>query len=210
MKKFLFLILCSFPILANAQFGIKGGVNFAEVSKASDVNPSSQSGFNGGIFFEAVSQKFLGFRSELSYSKQGYNYTTSENTGNVNLDYFLQTQLMTLNFTKLIQLHLGFQTAFLLDASVDSTFTTGTPTTMDIMDLYNKFDYGFAFGGEVHPFKGLLLGARYNLSLGKLYKDIAALQAPTFTSEDAKNNVFTIYAGWKFGGFKPPKQQGGM
>ena len=206
MKKFLFLILCSFPILTNAQIGIKGGVNFAQVSKASDINASSQSGFNGGIFFEAVTKKFLGFRSELSYSKQGYNYTTTENTGNVNLDYFLQTQLMTLNFTKLIQLHLGIQTAFLLNASVDSAKNNGIPSTMDIMDLYNKFDYGFAFGGEVHPFKGLLLGARYNLSLGKLYKDISTLQAPSFTSKDAKNIVFTIYAGWKFGGFRPPKQ----
>ncbi|HSB92298.1 MAG TPA: porin family protein, partial [Flavitalea sp.] len=176
---------------------------FAEVSKASDINTSSQSGFNGGIFFEAPTKKFLGFRSELSYSKQGYNYKTSENTGNVNLDYFLQTQLLTLNFTKLVQLHAGFQTAFLLNATVDSIKTGGTPTTMDVMDLYNKFDYGFAFGGEVHPFKGLLVGARYNLSLAKLYKDLSTLQAPSFTSEDAKNNVFMIYAGWKFGGFKP-------
>ena len=72
--------------------------------------------------------------------------------------------------------------------------------------IRNKIDYGFAFGGEVHPFKGLLVGARYNLSLGKLYKDLASLQAPSFTSEDAKNNVFTVYAGWKFGGFKSPKQ----
>jgi len=206
MKKILFLILCSSPLFLKAQFGIKGGVNFAQVSKASDINASSQSGFNGGIFFEAPTKKFLGFRSELSYSKQGYNYKTTENNGNVNLDYFLQTQLMTLNFTKLIQLHVGFQTAFLLDASVDSVLHSGTPTTMDIMDLYNKFDYGFAFGGEVHPFKGLLVGARYNLSLAKVYKDISALQAPSFTSEDAKNNVFTIYAGWKFGGFKSPNQ----
>ena len=46
---------------------------------------------------------------------------------------------------------------------------------------------------------GLLIGARYNVSLAKVYKDLQSFQQPSFTSEDAKNNVVQLYAGWRFG-----------
>ena len=67
------------------------------------------------------------------------------------------------------------------------------------MDLYNRVDYGYALGVEVHPIAGLIVGARYNVSLAKLYKDIQSMQRPSFTSEDAKNNVVQISVGWRFG-----------
>jgi hypothetical protein len=53
----------------------------------------------------------------------------------------------------------------------------------------------------VHPVLGLIIGARYNLSLSNLYKN-------TFTgnsgggmpgvSIDPRNNVIQVYAGWRF------------
>jgi hypothetical protein len=49
---------------------------------------------------------------------------------------------------------------------------------------------------------GLIIGARYNVSLAKVYKSIQTLQAPSFTSEDAKNNLVQIFAGWRLGGNK--------
>ena len=67
------------------------------------------------------------------------------------------------------------------------------------MNYYNKFDYGFAVGAEIHPVMGLLIGARYNISLGKLYKDVETGQMPSFSASDAKNNVVQIFAGWIFG-----------
>ncbi len=67
------------------------------------------------------------------------------------------------------------------------------------MNLYNRFDYGFAGGIEIHPVGGLLIGARTNISLGSLYKDAQSGQMPSFSSIDIKNNVFQIFAGWRFG-----------
>ena len=81
------------------------------------------------------------------------------------------------------------------------------------MDYYNKFDYGFAGGIEVHPFKGLLVGARYNISLGNLYKDPSSYetnggQPPSFIPQvNVKNNVFQLFVGWIFGNNSSKKKQ---
>ena len=100
--------------------------------------------------------------------------------------------------------------AFLLNAEADSTSTSGTSGDYpDMMDYYNKFDYGFAAGAEVHPFKGLLVGARWNISLGDMYKDAQMGRQPAFRVEDAKNNVIQLFAGWHFGAAsKKEKKQG--
>jgi hypothetical protein len=200
MKK---LILCLFTITPGflfAQIGIKAGLNFANVSKASSINSSSKSGFHAGLFLATPGKKLISSKTELLFSRQGYDYKTSTNTGNVNLDYLLQTQLMGINITKFVQLQFGAQTAILLNANVDSSKNSGVaPSYGNVMDLYNRFDYGYAVGAEVHPVAGLIIGARYNVSLGKVYKDIQSGQRPSFTSEDAKNNVVQLFAGWRFG-----------
>jgi hypothetical protein len=200
MKKILFGLLFSIPFFATSQFGLKAGVNFANVTNASSINSESQSGFMIGAFLAPASKGILSSRTEIVYSKQGYNFQTSTKTGNVDLDYILIPQLMGINITKFVQLQVGAQMAFLINAKADSTNNSGVSGPYSsVMDYYNKFDYGFAVGAEVHPFKSLLVGARYNISLGKLYKDMETGQAPSFSVQDAKNNVVQLFAGWRFG-----------
>jgi hypothetical protein len=91
--------------------------------------------------------------------------------------------------------------AYLLSATADSSkASTGNPQVDKMLDLFNRFDYGAAGGVEVHPYKGILIGARMNVSFSKLYKDMATTGArPNFyPSIDAKNNVIQIFAGYKF------------
>ncbi len=196
------LLLVS-PFFVHAQIGIKAGLNFANVSKASSINSSSRSGFHAGIFLAPPSKKIISSRTELLFSRQGYNYKTSTNTGNVNLSYIQMGQLMSINITKYISLMFGAQTAYLVSAQADSTKNSGgSGSYNDIMNLYNRIDYGYALGAEVHPVKGLIIGVRYNVSLAKVYKDLQSFQRPSFTSEDAKNNVVQLFAGWRFGGNK--------
>ncbi len=199
----LFLLLVS-PYCLFAQFGAKAGLNYANVSKASSINSSSRSGFHAGLFLAPGSKKIISSRTELLFSRQGYNYKTSTNTGNVNLDYIQMGQLMSINITKYLSLLFGAQTAYLVSAQVDSS-NSGNGTGNPIMDLYNRIDYGYALGAEVHPFKGIIIGARYNVSLANVYKDIQNFQRPSFTSEDAKNNVVQLFAGWRFGSSKDKK-----
>lgn len=201
MKKLLLYVMLVSPCSLMAQIGIKGGLNFANVTKASSINNSSKTGFHAGILLAPPSQKIFGFRTELTYSKQGYDYKSGTNTGTVDLDYIMSSNLTCINITKYFQIQLGAQTAFLLNAKVDSTKTasTGNAQADKIMNLYNRFDYGFAGGIEIHPVGGLLLGARANISLGSLYKDAQSGQMPSFSGIDIKNNVFQIFAGWRFG-----------
>jgi hypothetical protein len=206
MKKLLLPLLMIFPGFLFAQIGLKAGVNFANVTNASSINSNSRSGFHAGLFLApGGNTKIFGFRTELLYSKQGYDYKTSSNTGNVNLDYILLPQMTTISITKYFQIQLGAQMAFLLNAKVDSSnkTTTGNATADKIMDYYNRFDYGFAGGIEIHPVSGLLIGARLNISLGNMYKDIGTTSPgtqPSFIPKvDVKNNVFQVFAGWTFG-----------
>jgi hypothetical protein len=207
MKKLILCLLLISPCFLFAQIGFKAGLNFANVSKASSINNSSRTGFHAGILLGG-SKGIIGSRTELLFSRQGYDYKNGTNTGSVNLDYIMMPTSMSINITKYFSLMVGAQAAFLLNAKVDSTkgSTTGNPTADKIMDYYNRFDYGFGAGVEIHPVSGLLIGAKINISLAKLYKDAASGQMPSFSSIDMKNNLFQIFTGWRFGGGKSKKK----
>jgi hypothetical protein len=197
----LLLILVISPFLAHSQFGIKGGLNFAKVTKASNINAENSTGFHAGIFLAPKTKTVLGFRTEFIYSRQGYSFKTGNTTGNVDLDYILLPQLMEINISKYFALQLGAQMAFLLNAKADSSTapSTGNANADKLIELMNRFDYGAAAGFEVHPYKGIIFGARYNISFGNLYKDPTTATQPSFFPEvDAKNNVVQIFAGYRF------------
>lgn len=206
MKPLLLLSVFFFPLhllsFSQAGFGIKGGLNFAKVTNASNIKADNATGFHAGVFLAPETKSVLGFRSELIFSRQGYDFKTNQTTGTVKLDYILLPQLLQINITKYVALQVGGQMAFLLNAKADSTKTssTGNVQVDKLMDLYNRFDYGIAGGIEVHPFKGILIGARMNVSLGNLYKDPATMSGSPnfFPSVDAKNNVVQVFAGYKF------------
>jgi opacity protein-like surface antigen len=205
MKKLLILFLIISPTLSIAQVGIKVGLNFANISNAKDIGSSSQSGFHAGVFLAPTpKKKIFTSRTELIFSRQGYNFKNSSNTGNVDLDYVILSPLLGINITKFVQLQIGAQTAILVSAQAKNT--DATPLDLGgaekIIDLYNRFDYGYAAGVELHPVKNVLLSARYNISLSRMYKSLYSFQQPTFTSEDAKNNVIQLSAGFRFGGMK--------
>ena len=196
------------PCCLFAQFGIKAGLNFANVTKASSINNSSRSGFNLGLFFGSSPKKIISSKTELIFSRQGYNYKTNNNTGNVNLDYIMLPQYMCINITKYFQIYLGGQMAFLINAKVDSSNGSSSSSGNSILDLYNRFDYGYGGGVEIHPVSGLLIGARANISLGNLYQTpTSGNPQPSFVPKvDVKNNLFQIYAGWSFGKHEKKKK----
>ena len=211
-KSFLVLILLS-PFVLFSQggkksksgmgIGLKAGVNFANVTKASSINSSNKTGFMAGAFLSPPSAGVMGFRTELIFSRQGYDFKTNTTTGSVNLDYILFPQLTAINIGKVAQIQLGGQIAYLLKAKADSTTTQGSTNPYSgVMDHFNRLDYGAAAGLEIYPFKGLLIGARYNISFGKAYQDPSSynngMRPSFFPSFDAKNNVVQLFAGYRF------------
>jgi Tfp pilus assembly protein FimT len=185
--------------------GIRGGLNFANVTNASSINSSSQTGFHAGLFLSPTTKSVLGSRTELTFSRQGYNYKTSSNTGSVKLDYLILAQMMAINITKYVQLQIGGQTAVLLNAKADSVKqqSTGNATADKIMGFYNRIDYGLGGGIEFHPFKGILFGGRYTMSLANLYKSNTSSTGsmPSFIpggNLNFRNNVVQVFAGYRF------------
>lgn len=193
MQRILALFLLILPSISDAQLkiGLKAGLNFANVTNSAAINSNSRTGYMIGGYISNKPKKIFGFRSELILSRQGYDYKTSINTGNVNLDYLLLPQLITLNFSKLIQLHVGGQAAFLLNAKVDST-GSGSGS---LLDYFNRFDYGVVAGAEIYPFMGFFIGGRINVSLNDV--SVGGTRPNFIPGINAKNNVVQFYAGWR-------------
>lgn len=186
--------------------GIKAGLNFANITKASEIGGSSRTGFLLGAFLAPPSKSIISSRTEIIFSKQGYNYKTNTSTGSVDLNYIIIPQLMGINITKYVQLQVGMQMAYLLNAKADSSKpATGSNPYSAIMDYYNRFDYGAAAGIEIYPIKNLLIGARFNMSFGNLYKDFSNYESgngatpPSFIPKvNPKNNVIQLFVGFRF------------
>jgi hypothetical protein len=74
-----------------------------------------------------------------------------------------------------------------------------------MLSFYNRFDYGFGGGLEIHPVLGVLIGARYSLSLNNLYKQNTTATSqgqpsyvPSSGNLNFKNNVVQLYVGYRF------------
>jgi len=186
--------------------GIKAGLNFTNVTSTTSISNGNETGYQVGLFLDPSSNTILGSRTELLYSHQGYNYATGMTTGKVFLDYIMLAQLMRINITRFFQIQIGTQIAYLTNAKVDSTSqSVGNAYADQLLNYYNRIDFGFSGGLEVRPFMGIIVGARYNLSVTNLYSiptSTSSVPPPSFipTSSDVnfKNNLFQIYAGYRF------------
>jgi opacity protein-like surface antigen len=182
--------------------GIKAGFNFADVTNASSINSSTRAGFHAGLFLAPTSHGIMGSRTELIFSQHGYNYKTDTTNGSVNLDYIMLTQMMAIHITKYFDIHWGGYTAFLLHVKADTTQKIpGMAGMSSMLSFYNRFDYGLGAGVEIHPFMGIIIGARYQYSFSNLYKSFGAgSMTPSFAPPNVnlKNNVILISVGYRF------------
>ncbi|HLY70873.1 MAG TPA: porin family protein [Puia sp.] len=184
--------------------GFKFGLNFANVTNAASINSGSQTGFHAGIFISPPTRSILSSHTEIIFSRQGYNYESDSSSGSVKLNYLTLAQLMAINITRYVQIQLGGQFSYLLNAKVDSSKpSTGYAGVDKILSFYNRFDYGFAVGLEIHPYAGIVIGVKYNISLSNLYKQPSTTDSipsfiPSTSSINLKNNVVQLSVGYRF------------
>lgn len=185
------------------KLGLKAGYNWSYLTgNAEGINKNNKTGFMVGAFYAPASNG-RGFRSEIVFSRQGYSFDNGGTNTDVLNDYIYLPQLATFTIAKVLQIQAGAQIGFLLNSKLTKGGKDSTVT-----DLMNRLDYGFAGGVEVYPFKGLLLGGRYNLGLGKLYKHYEDQFSNTnpkpfplpFDPQktDFKNGVIQLYVGYRF------------
>jgi hypothetical protein len=192
MKKLAFLalaLLLTFS-LAHAllpSFGIKGGVNMANIagSDAPD-DTKSKLGVVGGAFV-CLDLMVLKLQPELLYSQKG---TKGEYLGisyTDKIDYLEIPVLLKFPFGKIIvpSIYLGPSLGVLVSAK-----ETAQSQTVDFKDLCNSNDFGMVFGAEVKTPAKLSVEARYNMGLGKLFKPILGIQP------DVKNSTISVMLGY--------------
>ena len=183
------------------RFGLKAGYNWSYLTgSAAGFKPDNRSGFMVSGFYAPATRSGKGFRSEIVFSRQGYSFDNGGKNTEVLNDYLYLPQLVTFNIGRFFQLQAGAQIGVLLNSkltgSKDSTIT----------GLMNRVDYGFAAGIELNPAGGLLIGGRYNLGLGKLYKkyETASTNPNPFPlpfnpeTTNLKNGLVQFFVGYRF------------
>jgi hypothetical protein len=185
---------------SKTKIGIKAGYTWSyPTADQTGVTLNSRSGYMFGVFLARPSRGVIGYRPEIVYSRQGYSYDEGgKNTAILN-DYIYLPQLTTFSIGKFFQLQVGGQVGFLINAKKQASNSDSA-----MLDLMNRVDYGFAGGIELNPVSGLILGARYNLGLGKMYKQEPSSSGIPFPlpfnpgTTNFKNGMIHIFIGFKF------------
>ncbi|NDK57154.1 porin family protein [Pontibacter fetidus] len=167
----------------NSGFGIKGGVNFANVYGTRDIiNTDTHTNFHAGVYAQFGLTESFSLQVEGLYSRKGFE-TETENR----FDYLEVPLLAVYNITDNFSVHLGPQMSIMVAAKQDGKEVN--------MDNLNTFDYGVAGGLEAR-FSFVRVGARYNLGFAGL-TDEGDTGLPPYGS-DMKNSVAQLYLGVGF------------
>lgn len=184
MKRILVLGVVVFLVKAtfaqkSVEFGLKGGVNFANLKDDANSNTESRTGFNvGGLAHIHVSEHFA-VQPELVYSSQGAEYGTSKlRLGYVNIPVLGQYM-----FANGLRLQTGPQLGILASSDVK------TPNAeVDVDDNFNSVDFGWSFGSSYLMKSGLGIDARYNLGISNIREN----------GPDLKNRVWQVGLFYQF------------
>jgi opacity protein-like surface antigen len=182
-----------------SQFGIRGGYNIPRMTgeKNTNLKPTDKNGFTVSVSYSPRAKKGLGYRSELVYSSQNFSFTSDGKKTAIKQQYIYLPQFTTFGIGKFVQLQVGGQIGFLVNAKQEST----GKKEESILSAMNKLDYGAAGGLEIYPFKGIIIGGRYNMNFGKDYKSsTSAINPLPFNPSEVKRSsaVINFYLGYKF------------
>ena len=186
------------------KFGIKGGYNVAKINgKAANFSPDTKNGFTVAAFYSAGPRSGLGYRTELVFSRQGFEFADGGKTAGVTNDYVYMPHFTTFGIGKFFQVQVGGQLGYLLKSSKE---TSSDSKSQDITSFANRLDYGAAAGVEIYPVKHLILGGRYNISFGNAYKrmtESSTTPSPfplPFNPDEVKgkNAVINFFVGFRF------------
>lgn len=206
MKKQLLLLMAAvfgFGIsssYAQASFGIKAGVNIANVNFDSgsslSIQPDALVGFYAGPFAKlGVSDKFA-VQPELLLSMQGYSFDFGDMVEEVEIDGKVDAQNLYLNlpimarFYPIEALHLeaGPQVGLLLSSKVKA----GGESFDNEEDAMKDLDFGLNIGAGYTLPLGLIIEARYNFGLANLAEDTEG------SDGSVTNRVFSFGLGYTF------------
>ena len=180
-------------------FGIKGGLNISNIKGTNnDDNIDKALGLHAGIFMQYNVLNMVYFQPELFYTQKGYKSDFSigdlKTKTSDSYDYVELPLLIKLSFGSpmvKIQPYVGPSVSYLVNAKSKVTTTLGslsTTNTNNVIDDMHLFDIGLSLGGDLVINDKLMLGARYNYGLSKIYDN----------DTDVQNGVLMLTVGFLF------------
>jgi len=185
MKKIMLVAIAvmtfGFASAQNVKFGVKGGVNFANLG--GDADGSSFTGFNVGSLAEIKLLDKFAIQPEILYSLQGSDFSENGFDDKLKISYLNIPVMAKYYVIKKLSVEAGPQIGFLLSAKEDGE---------DVKDDFKSLDFGFNFGVGYDITESFFAGVRYNLGLLNIADNVNGDNFKT------NNNVFSISVGYKF------------
>jgi hypothetical protein len=167
MKKLLFAILSfsivSFAMAQKASFGVKAGVNVANLNYKGETDPDSKIGVHAGALVHIHVSDMFAVQPEIMFSAQGAR-NRNNNDIRTHLNYINVPVLAQLMFGQGFRVQTGPQVGFLVSAKREEN-----DVEIDIDDSYENVDFSWSLGaGYLFPGTGLGVDVRYNFGLSKV------------------------------------------
>jgi len=193
----------AFAPKAHAQFGVKAGLNAAEMHGRDGESSSYKTFYHIGLIFQGTIAGPLSIQPEIQYSQQGGNLKGAFTDYDTKLHYFTVPVLLKLTLGPVF-VEAGPQFGLLVDATrngqVEISGTNGSVAYghvdgQSVTDQYKKTDISVA-GGAGLKLGSLTLGARLVAGLNDINdaKSLTGINDPRL-----QNRVFQAYAGIQFG-----------
>lgn len=165
MKKiFLSTVVAIFMVVglsAQTSFGVKAGVNFANLNADGEWDGSdSVTGFHVGVFSDIELSDVLIFQPEILYSTQGAHWAEDDE----HILNFINVPLMIkFEVAESFYLEAGPQVGFLISAENEDND--------DIKDEFKSTDFVLNLGASVDFGENFLVAARYGLGLSDIVEE---------------------------------------
>lgn len=198
-KTFLLAVFAIFGITisANAQeywnFGIKGGVNFTNMTSDGFDDTNSRTGYNVGLLAEIPVGDSFSIQPEVLYSTQGTDATRvvagQSYEGEYQLDYVQVPLIAKIYLVDGLALEAGPSFNFLANEKYDYSGSLGFESETD---MASSFEFGGALGASYKFNNGLFLSGRYTQG----FTD--AFDSDNWDGDAVKNNGIQLGLGFIF------------
>lgn len=160
MKKSILVVLLLTAGFVNAQFGIKGGVNFSDIDgEIGSIELDTKISYHIGVFYEIGIGNTFSFQPEAIFSVQGADVDSNHRLDEVELKYINIPMMLKAYITPNFSIEAGPQFSYLTSDNLKNVIET------------EDFDFALAGGVSVYLTNSLFLQGRYVHGLSEFSKD---------------------------------------
>ena len=152
------LIILSTQAICQVKFGVKAGMNLANVKNLGPGGTTTKASAYGGFFIKLPTVKNLSLQPEILYSSKGYLFPKTDSTakGRVTINYISIPLLVTYKVLNNLLIMVGPELNYITNAKLKSGNRNN-----DISANFRKFDIALDFGTAYNLKNGLGIEFRY-------------------------------------------------